>query len=70
MTTPVMLPDDLVEAVRRAVGADAVPTFTAKAVEAALRNRDLDDLLSELVDEVGPIPPELAAEADAAWRAS
>ncbi|MGI9018938.1 MAG: toxin-antitoxin system antitoxin subunit [Euzebya sp.] len=70
MTTPVMLPDDLVEAVRRAVGDGVVPKFTAKAVEAALRSRDFDDLLSELADEVGPIPPELAVEADAAWRAS
>lgn len=44
--------------------------FIAKAVEAALRNRDLDDLVGRLVDEIGPIPPELAAEADAARRAS
>lgn len=66
----ISIPDPLLGAVRAAAGDDHVEAFVEQAIEAALRNRDLDSLIAALIDEVGPVPPELVAEADAAWRAS
>lgn len=61
--------DRLRDAISSVVGEARVEAFVEQAVTSALRNRELDVLLAELIEEVGPIPPDLEAEADGAWRA-
>lgn len=51
-------------------GTDGLEDQEANAHGDELGVTDLDRLLAEIADEVGPVPPELAAKADAAWRAS
>lgn len=62
--------DRLRDAIRSVVGEDRVEAFVEQAVTSALRNRELDVLIADLIEEVGPIPPELETEADATWRVS
>lgn len=68
-STSFNLPEELVEAVRTAAGPD-LDAWVADAIRKKLAAHELDRLLSEVADEVGPLPPQLIAEADAAWRAS
>lgn len=63
------LPLDLVEAVRTVAGSD-IDNWVADALRRKLAASELDRLLDEIADEIGPLPPSLIAEADAAWRAS
>ncbi len=68
-STSFNLPEELVESVRTAAGTD-LDAWVADALRRKLAAHELDRLLDEIADEVGPLPPELAAAADAAWRAS
>jgi hypothetical protein len=63
------LPLELVEAVRAVAGPD-IDSWVADALRRKLAASEFDRLLDEIADEVGPLPPSLIAEADAAWRAS
>lgn len=63
------LPTDLVDTVRVAAGAE-IDSWVADALRRKLAASELDQVLAEIADEVGPLPADLVAEADAAWRAS
>ena len=63
------LPADLVETVRGTAGTD-IDGWVADALRKKLAASELDQVLAEIADEVGPLPTDLVAEADAAWRAS
>jgi hypothetical protein len=63
-------PDDLLEAVRAAVGPDDLEAWVLDALRKKLATNELDRLLVQIAEEVGPLPQELVAEADAAWLAS
>jgi hypothetical protein len=63
------LPDELIAAVR-AAGGEHINAWVADALRQKLAANDLDRLLAEIAEAVGPLPLGLVAEADAAWRAS
>ena len=63
------LPDELVDAVRESAGPE-LDEWVADALRRKLATSELDRLLAEVAEEVGPLPSQLVAEADAAWRAS
>jgi Arc/MetJ family transcription regulator len=65
----VELDADLLAEVRDLVGAGQATEFVARAVRHELRLGHLGQLLSELEAEIGPLPEDLRAEADAFWRA-
>jgi hypothetical protein len=52
----VELPSTLLASVREAVGSDGVAALVAAAVEAHLRNRELNRILDELEAEAGSVP--------------
>jgi len=59
----------LLEEIRAAVGEDEVEHFVEQAARARLRDLAFAKILDELQAEVGPIPDELMAEAEAFWNA-
>ena len=59
----------LLAEVRELVGAGRTADFVARAVRHELRLGHLGQLLSEMEAEIGPLPEDLRAEADAFWRA-
>lgn len=63
------LPKDLIDSLHSAAGTE-VDTWVADAVRKKLAASELDQVLADIANEVGPLPAELVAEADAAWRAS
>jgi Arc/MetJ family transcription regulator len=63
------LDGDLLAQVRELAGPDGVAGFVERAIRRELRHEHLDRLLDELEAEVGPLPAELLAEADAFWHA-
>jgi len=66
----ISIPGELYDEVRNAVRSEAIDAFVVEALRDRLAVKDLEAILDEVVDEVGPIPPALEEEADAAWRAS
>jgi hypothetical protein len=66
----VQLPDQLAARLRREVSERDIDGFVTEAVQRHLASADFDRILAEVTEEVGPVPPELEEEAEAAWRAS
>jgi len=60
----------LVARVREVVGADALRAFVEAAVRRDLDNVAFSRLLDELEAESGPVPKDVMAEAERAWRDS
>ncbi len=63
------LDSGLLAQLRDMTGPEGVVSFIERAIRRELRRDNLDRLLDELEAEVGPLPDELQAEADALWRA-
>lgn len=68
-TEPVDIDSDLLRSVRETVGADRTSEFVGEAVRNELQRHELGVLLAELAAEAGPVPEDLAKEAEAFWRA-
>ena len=68
-TDRVAVDHGLLEAIRAAVGGDQVEHFLEDAAGTRLRDLAFAKILDELQAEVGPIPDELMAEAEAFWTA-
>ncbi len=67
-TEPVELDSDLVSRVRAAT--PDVVAYIQAAVRRELDNETFGRLLDQLETETGPVPEEVAAEADRFWHAS
>ena len=67
-TEPVELDSALLTQVRAVT--DDVASFVAAAVSRELAQGDLKRLLNEMEVEAGPVPEEIAAEAERFWHAS
>lgn len=68
-TDQVAVDHRLLEAIRAAVGEDAVEHFLEEAARTRLRDLAFSRILDEIQAEVGPVPDELMAEAAAFWTA-
>jgi len=68
-TDQVAVDHGLLEEIRAAVGDDEVEHFLDEAARTRLRDLAFAKILDELQAEVGPIPDELMAEAEAFWTA-
>ncbi len=67
-TEPVQLDSNLVALVRAA--SSDVAAYIEAAVRRELDNETFGRLLDQLETETGPVPEEVAAEADRFWHAS
>jgi hypothetical protein len=63
----VSMPSELTEAVRSRTGAGGFSRYVSEAVQQRLKHDLLDDLLSELEAEHGPIPQEIREETRRMW---
>lgn len=68
-TEPVDVDAELLRAVRETVGAEQAAAFIGEAVRNELQRHALGVVLAELTAEAGPVPEDLANEAEAFWRA-
>lgn len=68
-TDQVAVDHGLLEEIRAAVGEGEVEHFLEEAARTRLRDLAFARILDELQAEVGPIPDELMAEAEAFWTA-
>lgn len=68
-TEAVEIDTDLLRSVRETVGAGRTSEFVGEAVRNELQRHELGVLLAELAAEAGPVPEDLAKEAEAFWRA-
>jgi hypothetical protein len=64
----VSVPADLVRAVRKKVGSRGLSGFIAHAMKHELEREQLDPLLAELDEKLGPVSKKALSEAQAAWR--
>ncbi len=69
-TLKISIPDELYDEIRSSARSDTLDEFVVEALRDRLAAKDLEAILDEVASEVGPTPPELVEEADAAWRAS
>jgi Arc/MetJ family transcription regulator len=65
----VELDTGLLNEVRDMVGVAQTTEFITRAIRHELRLGHLSELLQELEADLGPLPEDLQAEADAFWRA-
>lgn len=63
----VSVEEGLVEAVQGRVGARGVSRFVSRAIQHELEREELDEVLAELEEVLGPPDEELVAEAAAAF---
>jgi hypothetical protein len=63
----VSMPTDLTAAVKRRTGAGGFSRYVTDAVQQRIRLDLLGDLLDELEEEYGPIPPEVSQQTRLMW---
>jgi len=63
----VSMPEELAEAVRARTGSGGFSRYVADAVEERVRLESLDELLTELDAEYGPVPDEIRQQTRRTW---
>jgi hypothetical protein len=61
------MPAELIEAVRGRTGTGGFSRYVTEAVQTQLRQDLLEELLRDLEEQYGPIPPEIQAETRRMW---
>ena len=63
----ILMPEEVIEAVRGLVGRNGFSQYVTDAVAESLRMDLLADLAAELEEEYGPVPPDIRAETRREW---